>query len=62
MIISKATQKDLSDNLDLQYKAYESEENIRLYKKNGYIEYKIKKLNDQISLVFLQKRVEISTF
>ena len=31
----------------------ESEENIRLYKKNGYIENKSKILNDHISLIFL---------
>jgi hypothetical protein len=31
----------------------ESEENIRRYKKNGYIENKSKILNDHVSLIFL---------
>ncbi len=34
----------------------ESKDNIRLYKKNGYIEYKTEILNDRISLIFLQKK------
>ncbi len=33
----------------------ESKDNIRLYKKNGYIEHEIKVLNDHISLQYLIK-------
>ncbi len=33
----------------------ESEDNIRLYKKNGYQAYKTKILNDRITLMYLEK-------
>ncbi len=37
----------------------DSEDNIRLYKKSGYTEFKRKKLTDKIDLVFLHKSNEM---
>jgi len=37
----------------------ESYDNIRLYNRQGYTEFKQEKLNDQIRLVFLQKRNQL---
>ncbi len=43
-------------NRFILFTGVESKSNIRLYKKNGYCEYKTKVLNDRITFVFLQKQ------